>query len=77
MFVCLLPRRGDLAYFDTLTGLSRHQDAHIRADAAHLLSLTHHRDAAPHLEALLSDSVADVVEIAREGLERLRGRKGN
>ena len=63
--------------FDTLAPLSRHQDAHIRADAAHLMSLTHRPEAIPHLERLLGDSVADVVEIAREGLERLRGKKGN
>lgn len=63
--------------FDALVGLSRHQDAHIRADAAHLLSLTHRPDATPHLEALLNDSVADVAEIAREGLDRLRGKHGN
>jgi hypothetical protein len=63
--------------FDALTGLSLHQDAHIRADAAHLLSLTHRPDAVPHLEHLLGDKIEDVVEIAREGLERLRGKKGN
>lgn len=65
------------AAFDNLAPLGLHQDAHIRADAAHLLSLTHRPEAIPHLERLLRDSVADVVEIAREGLERLRGKKGN
>lgn len=63
--------------FDALTGLSTHQDAHIRADAAHLLSLTHRPEAAPFLEPLLNDDIADVREIAREGLDRLRGNKGN
>ena len=51
--------------------LSSHRDAHIRGDAAHLLSLTHNPLAQPHLQRLLKDEVTDVQEIAREGLERL------
>jgi len=54
-----------------LIALSTHRDAHIRGDAAHLLSLTHSSSVQPHLERLLQDEVADVREIAREGLERL------
>jgi hypothetical protein len=54
-----------------LVTLSSHPDAHIRGDAAHLLSLTHSPDGLPHLQRLLQDEVADVREIAREGLERL------
>jgi len=56
---------------EALVKLSAHRDAHIRGDAAHLLSLTHDPAVQPHLQRLLSDEVADVREIAREGLERL------
>jgi len=55
-----------------LIALSAHRDAHIRGDAAHLLSLTHNPSVQLHLERLLQDEIADVREIAREGLERLR-----
>ena len=54
-----------------LVALSAHRDAHVRGDAAHLLSLTHDPSVQPHLQRLLADEVADVREIAREGLERL------
>ncbi len=54
-----------------LVALSTHRDAHIRGDAAHLLSLTHNPSVKAQLERLLQDEVADVREIAREGLERL------
>jgi hypothetical protein len=56
---------------DKLIMLSTHHDAHIRGDAAHLLSLTHDTAAQPTLQRLLQDEIADVREIAREGLERL------
>jgi HEAT repeat protein len=56
---------------EALIELSTHRDAHIRGDAAHLLSLTHDPAVQPHLQRLLADEVADVREIAREGLERL------
>jgi len=55
-----------------LIKLSTHRDAHIRGDAAHLLSLTHSATVKTHLERLLLDGVADVREIAREGLDRLQ-----
>ena len=58
-----------------LIALSAHRDAHIRGDAAHLLSLTLSSSVQPHLEHLLQDEVADVREIAREGLERLRSHR--
>ena len=54
-----------------LTALTSHSDAHIRGDAAHLLSLTRDARARPALEKLLKDEVADVRDIAHEGLERL------
>ena len=60
---------------EALIALSTHRDAHIRGDAAHLLSLTHNPLAQSHLDRLLHDEVADVREIAREGLERLRAQE--
>ena len=56
---------------EALIALSTHRDAHIRGDAAHLLSLTHSPLAQSHLDRLLQDEIADVRDIAREGLERL------
>lgn len=56
---------------EQLIALSTHHDAHVRGDAAHLLSLTHIQAARPYLQHLLNDAVADVRDIAREGLERL------
>ncbi len=56
---------------EALIALSAHRDAHVRGDAAHLLSLTHNPSVQPQLQRLLKDEVADVREIAREGLERL------
>ena len=54
-----------------LAALTSHGDAHIRGDAAHLLSLTRDASVRPVLEKLLTDEVADVREIASEGLARL------
>lgn len=56
---------------EALIALCTHRDAHIRGDAAHLLSLTRDAAARPALEKLLNDGVTDVRDIAREGLERL------
>jgi len=57
-----------------LEALLTHQDAHVRGDAAHLLSHTHRPEARPLLARLLDDDNADVREIAKEGLERLDSR---
>jgi hypothetical protein len=56
---------------EPLLELSHHRDAHVRGDAAHLLSLTGDARARERLQEMLTDSVADVGEIAREGLEHL------
>lgn len=61
-----------LGTLDTLLHFTSHRDAHIRADAAHLLSLTRSPQAVAPLERLLQDENSDVREIAREGLERLQ-----
>lgn len=59
-----------------LVALVTHRDAHIRGDAAHLLSLTRDPRAAAALERLLDDPVSDIRDIAREGLERLQSASG-
>lgn len=56
---------------DQLITLSQHRDAHVRGDAAHLLALTGDARVRARLEQMLVDDVADVRDIAREGLERL------
>lgn len=56
---------------EPLLALSRHRDAHMRGDAAHLLSLTADTRARARLTEMVTDTVTDVSEIAREGLERL------
>jgi thioredoxin-like negative regulator of GroEL len=58
----LTPRLGDL---------STHDDARVRADACHTLSLTRSIAARPYLLARLGDADADVREIAEESLALL------
>jgi HEAT repeat protein len=55
---------------EALGALTRHADAHLRADAAHLLSLTGSRNAVPWLEALRHDENAQVREVTIEALEK-------
>jgi len=54
-----------------LGALTRHADARVRADACHLLSLTHATEARPWLHACLQDEDAEVREIAAESLQTL------
>jgi HEAT repeat protein len=54
-----------------LGALTRHADARVRADACHLLSLTHAAEARPWLQACLQDADAEVREIAAESLQTL------
>jgi HEAT repeat protein len=56
---------------DDLGRLTRHADARVRADACHLLSLTHAAEARPWLRARLRDENAEVREIAAESLQTL------
>lgn len=51
-----------------LCQLARHEDARVRADAAHILGLAREASARQCLEALLADADADVREIAGESL---------
>lgn len=54
--------------------LTRHDDARVRADAAHYLALAGSDEALPWLRARLDDANADVREIARESLDLLERR---
>jgi len=68
---------GDARLADAVAPLEKllaHRDAHVRGDAAHLLSHTHRPEARRLLEPLLQDENADVRDIAREGIERLDAR---
>jgi HEAT repeat protein len=51
--------------------LTRHEDARVRADASHLLSLTQTAEAQPWLLDRLQDENAEVREIAAESLQAL------
>jgi hypothetical protein len=59
--------------FDRLVELARHEDANIRADACHFLSLTGLPGAQAAIEPLLEDTDADVRSMARDSLEHLQG----
>lgn len=54
-----------------LARLSEHSNAQIRGDATHYLALTGNPTVKPYLEKRLEDELADIQEIAREGLEQL------
>ncbi|TNF91581.1 MAG: HEAT repeat domain-containing protein, partial [Gammaproteobacteria bacterium] len=55
----------------TLGELTRHENAQIRTDACHYLSLTGQADALPYIKNLLDDEDASVREIAEESLEAI------
>jgi hypothetical protein len=48
------------------------EDARVRGDACHYLSLTRNSDFIPHIEKLLSDDSEEVREIAQDSLDELR-----
>jgi len=58
-------------YISRLGELSQHQDARVRSDACHYLSLTGNRQAIPYIRVLLEDESAEVREVAGESLEDL------
>ncbi len=58
-------------YISRLGELSQHQDARVRSDACHYLSLTGNKEAIPYIQALLNDENAEVREVAEESLEDL------
>lgn len=49
-----------------------HDDARVRSDACHYLSLSKDRSVIPYIEKLLSDDSAEVREIAQESLHELQ-----
>jgi len=61
------------ALVPALGELSRHDQANLRADAAHYLGLSGSAEAIPFLEPLLEDPDPNVREIAADSLERLEG----
>lgn len=54
-----------------LAELTRNEDARVRGDACHYLSLTHDASVRKYIEPLLDDEHADVREVAEESLEEL------
>jgi hypothetical protein len=63
------------ALLNDLVALSAHADARVRADACHLLGLTHDIAAGDTLRARLGDPDPDVREIAGDSLETLRAQE--
>ena len=57
-----------LALIPELGELTRHEDARVRSDACHYLSLTHNVSAKQYIEPLLDDEHEDVREVAEESL---------
>ena len=60
-----------LALVPELGELTRHQDARVRSDACHYLSLTHNASVRHYIEALLDDEHPEVREVAEESLTEL------
>lgn len=59
------------SHIEDLGELTQHDNAQVRIDACHYLSLTRNRSALPFIEQLLSDEDATVREVAKESLETL------
>jgi HEAT repeat protein len=57
------------AITDRLGKLTRHEDARIRGDACHYLSLSGNPAATAYIQPLLNDEDENVREVARESLE--------
>jgi len=60
-----------LALIPELGELTRHEDARVRSDACHYLSLTHDVSVKKYIEPLLDDDHEDVREVAEESLAAL------
>jgi len=58
-------------YLDALIEYTRHEDARVRADACHYLSLTGNPKVVPVLEALQEDDSEEVREVVSDSLEEL------
>ena len=60
-----------LALIPELAELTRHDDARVRSDACHYLSLTHDKSVLKTIEPLLQDENDEVREVAEESLAAL------
>jgi hypothetical protein len=60
-----------LALIPELGELTRHEDARVRSDACHYLSLTHDASVRQYIEPLLDDEHEEVREVAEESLAEL------
>ena len=60
-----------LALIPELGALTTHQDARVRSDACHYLSLTHDKSVLEYIEPLLDDVHEEVREVAEESLAAL------
>jgi len=60
-----------LALIPELGKLTRHEDARVRSDACHYLSLTHDVSVKQYIEPLLDDEHEEVREVAEESLAEL------
>ena len=60
-----------LALIPELGELTRHEDARVRSDACHYLSLTHDHSVRKYIEPLLNDEHDEVREVAGESLVAL------
>ena len=60
-----------LALIPELAELTRHDDARVRSDACHYLSLTHDESVLKTIEPLLEDEHEEVREVAEESLAAL------
>jgi len=59
-----------MALIPELGALTRHEDARVRSDACHYLSLTHDVSVRKYIEPLLRDDHEEVREVAEESLQR-------
>lgn len=60
-----------LALIPELGALTRHEDARVRSDACHYLSLTHDASVEQYIRPLLDDEHAEVREVAEDSLAAL------
>jgi hypothetical protein len=64
-------KRELLALIPELGELTRHEDARVRSDACHYLSLTRDDSVKQYIEPLLNDEHAEVREVAEESMAEL------
>jgi thioredoxin-like negative regulator of GroEL len=65
------------AIIDELGTLTRNEEPRVRGDACHYLALSLSARAIPYVQSLLTDTNADVREVARESLAALQNHAGH